>query len=118
MLISAIKDGRIKGVLLRMGNSVRDVHMKTGAVMEPADYDAFQHDDEVALALAHPTGLKAIPERVFDRIARHGHELANATLTRHTPENSAPPLHGPRWYARQRAATARQCLAICSRRSM
>jgi NTE family protein len=40
----------------------------------------FQSDQEAALALAHPTDLKALSKQDFDRIARHGFEVADATL--------------------------------------
>jgi hypothetical protein len=37
-------------------------------------------------AFQHPTDLNAIPEASFDHIARHGYELADATLTAYWPD--------------------------------
>jgi len=86
MLIGAIEDGKVRGVLLRMGNSVRDIDIKTGRAREPSWYDRFQHDQQVSLAFEHPTDLRALPESVFDSISRHGYELTDATLTARVPE--------------------------------
>jgi len=81
MLVDALERGDVEGVLLRMGNSVRDLDLKTGRTREAEQYDHFQEDRETLLALRHPTDLKAIPKALFDRIARHGYEIADATLT-------------------------------------
>jgi NTE family protein len=86
MFIRAIEDGSIRGALLRMGNSVRDVDIKAGRQRVPAEYDAFQTEMDVASALSLSTGLSAISEAVFDRIARHGYEIADATLTAYSPK--------------------------------
>jgi NTE family protein len=86
MLIGAIADGYIRGALVRMGNSVRDIDIKSSGLREQSWYDRFQADQEVALALKHPTDFKAMPERMFDCIARHGYEVADMTLTAYTPE--------------------------------
>ena len=69
-----------------MGNSVRDIDLKAGRLRAAGVYDVFQADREVALAFGYPTDLKAIPENLFDRLARHGYELADATLTVYSPE--------------------------------
>jgi NTE family protein len=89
MFIGAIADGHIRGVLVRMGNSARDIDIKTGNLREQSWYDRFQADREVALALKHPTDLKAMPEMMFDCIARHGYELADMTLTTYTSDEFA-----------------------------
>jgi NTE family protein len=81
MFIQSLTSGEIRGALLRMGNSVRDIDMKAGFKRQSAAYDEFQSENEVALALAQPTDLKAVSHEVFDRIARHGFEIADATLT-------------------------------------
>jgi NTE family protein len=86
MFMRAVGDGSIKGALLRMGNSVRDIDLKAGRLREGSVYDLFQADQEVALAFQYPTDLKAIPENLFDSLARHGYELADATLTVYSPE--------------------------------
>jgi NTE family protein len=86
MFMADVMSGRVRGALLRMGNSVREVHMKAGhAWGNPADYDAYLSDTEVAQALLYPSGLKAVPLSVFDRISRHGYELADSALTIYSP---------------------------------
>lgn len=84
--MSSVAGGSIKGVLLRMGNSVRDIDIKAGRLRSAESYDLFQADREVALALSYPTDLRAISESSFDGIARHGYEIADAVLTAHSPE--------------------------------
>jgi NTE family protein len=64
-----------------MGNSVRDIDVKVGRIRSLPDYDAFQADEEGRLAILHPTALDALTETLFDRIARHGFEVAEATLS-------------------------------------
>lgn len=85
MLIADIANGIIDGVLLRMGNSVHAVDVKSGTVRPTTYYDAFQTDEQAALALQYPTNLKAPSEAEFDMLARHGFEIADATLTRYAP---------------------------------
>jgi NTE family protein len=86
MFMAAVGDGSVKGALLRMGNSVRDIDLKAGRVRDGGVYDLFQADQDVALAFRYPTDLKAVPEALFDSLARHGYELADATLTVYSPE--------------------------------
>jgi NTE family protein len=85
MLIADIASGTVDGVLLRMGNSVRAVDVKSGTARPPTFYDAFQTDEQAQLALRHPTDLKAPSEMQFDMLARHGFEIADATLTTYVP---------------------------------
>jgi NTE family protein len=85
MLIADIVAGTVDGVLLRMGNSVRAVDVKTGTTMPATFYDGFQCDEQAELALRHPTDLKAPSEAQFDMLARHGFEIADATLTTYVP---------------------------------
>jgi NTE family protein len=93
MFVWAIGEGTVKGALLRMGNSVRDVDIKAGRLREQATYDLFQEDQHVAVAFEYPTDLKAISKILFDRIARHGYELADATLTTYCPRDFARSYH-------------------------
>jgi NTE family protein len=86
MLMSSITRGDIKGALLRIGNSVRNVDVKAGRLRPPETYDRFQADRDVALALRYPTDLRAISESSFDAIARHGYEVADAVLTAYSPD--------------------------------
>jgi NTE family protein len=85
MFMTALEAGLIKGAFLRMGNSVRDIDIKAGRQRDRSTYDQYQADREVALALKYPTDLRAVTPANFDHIARHGYELADATLTVYTP---------------------------------
>jgi NTE family protein len=91
MLIADIAAGALDGVLLRMGNSVRSVDVKSGTARPVSYYDAFQSDEEAELALRHPTDLKAPSEAQFDMLARHGFEIADATLTTYVPTRFPQP---------------------------
>jgi NTE family protein len=93
MFMSSIVGGSVKGALLRMGNSVRQIDLKAGRLRPPESYDFFQADREVALALRYPTDLRAISQARFDGIARHGYEIADTVLTVHSPD------HFPRSFA-------------------
>lgn len=83
MLMASIMSGQVSGVIVRMGNSVRDIDIKSGRSRVSSEYAQFQADSEAALALKYPTDLKALTKECFDRIARHGFEVADATLTAH-----------------------------------
>jgi NTE family protein len=84
MLMADIASGQIRGALLRMGNSVREVHIRARAFRgNTCDYDAHLTDADVIQALSFPSGLKAMPNTIFDLISRHGYELADAILTTH-----------------------------------
>jgi NTE family protein len=85
MLIADIAAGTVDGVLLRMGNSVRAVDVKSGTSRPATFYDNFQSDEQAEMALRHPTDLKAPLEAQFDMLARHGFEIADATLTTYVP---------------------------------
>jgi len=80
MLLKAIRDGEVKAVLLKMGNSIRDIDIKKGIRRDRSAYVRFQADQQVASAFAYPTDLRALPPGTFDCLARHGYELADATL--------------------------------------
>lgn len=84
-LIADIAAGTVDGVLLRMGNSVRAVDVKASTTRPATFYDSFQSDKQAQLALQHPTDLKAPSEAQFDLLARHGFEIADATLTTYVP---------------------------------
>jgi len=86
MLMASIASGQVKGAIVRMGNSARDIDIKAGRLRDAAHYARFLKDEEVALAFQYPTDLKALSELCFDRIARHGFEVADSTLTAHNFE--------------------------------
>jgi len=83
MLMASVEARSVDGVLVRMGNSVRDIDIKVGRLRDAVAYGQFQADEEAALALRYPTDLKALSAETFDRIARHGYEVTDATLTTH-----------------------------------
>lgn len=85
ILMADIGAKKVSGVLLRMGNSVRNVDVKSDQKRTPAFYDAFLTDEQAASALKYPTDLKAITVAHFDALARHGFEVADATMTTHVP---------------------------------
>jgi NTE family protein len=86
MLVKAIHDREVKAVLIKMGNSIRDIDIKIGRRRDQDDYDRFLADQDVAKAHAYPTDLKALPSTSFDSLARHGYELADASLTTYVPD--------------------------------
>lgn len=85
ILIADIASRTVNGALLRMGNSVRAVDVKMGRSKPAGFYDAYQSDEQAATALQHPTDLKAVSGEQFDALARHGFEIADATLTTYVP---------------------------------
>jgi NTE family protein len=85
ILMADIAAGNIKGVLLRMGNSVRSVDVKSDRTRPVGFYDAFQTDEQAAMALQYPTDLKALSDAQFAALARHGFEVADVTMTIHAP---------------------------------
>jgi NTE family protein len=86
MFMADISSGRVRGSLLRMGNSIREVRIRAGLAQGGApEFDTYLSDTEVAEALSLPSGLKAVPPAIFDRLSRHGYELADVVLTTYSP---------------------------------
>lgn len=85
MLVNALRRGEIQGVLLRMGNSTRALDLKSGRTVAAWEYDDVLSEDDVVAAATHPTDLGALSSDAFDRIARHGHEVVERTLTAYSP---------------------------------
>ena len=83
MLMREYTAGRTEGVLVRMGNSTRDIDIAKRHRREPAAYDSFLTDADCRNALAYPTNLKAMTARTFDMLVRHGRENADITLAHH-----------------------------------
>jgi NTE family protein len=81
MLVADLTSGRISGALVRMGNSVRSLDVKADKTRPLSFYDGVQPDAEPSAALEYPTDLKALTAVDFDRLARHGFEAADTTLT-------------------------------------
>jgi NTE family protein len=87
MFVGDLEGSGIRGALVRMGNSVRELHIKGPKPEGPVSYDRFLSDEDVRLALLHPTDLAAVSESLFDRIARHGFEATDATLCARYPDH-------------------------------
>jgi len=87
MLVGAIEAGKIGAALVRMGNSTRTIDMKSGRARTCAEYDEVLSDDDVASAANHPTDLRALEPNAFDRIARHGYEVTDCTLTTYAKQH-------------------------------
>jgi NTE family protein len=81
MLVADLTSGRISGALVRMGNSVRSLDVKADKTRPLGFYDGVQPDSEPSAAVEYPTDLKALSAADFDRLARHGFEAADTTLT-------------------------------------
>ena len=75
MLIGSISRGEVKGVLLKMGISMRQFGMSD------ADLAVRLTDEQGQVLLNYPTNLTRVVESDFDMIARHGSEVCEATLT-------------------------------------
>ena len=81
MIVDAFQRKAARGAIFRMGNSVREVDRKSGRERAKEEYDKFLDDGSAAVALRYPTNLSAMKETDYTRIARHGFELAEATLS-------------------------------------
>jgi NTE family protein len=86
MLVADLVSKRVRGALVRMGNSVRSLDVKADKARAVGFYDAVQPDGDASAALDHPTDLTALTIEDFDRIARHGFEAADTTLTTYNPD--------------------------------
>lgn len=81
ILMREIETGTVRGVLVRMGNSVRDIDLKVGR--SRLDYADYQTDQQARTAVGHATALNRLTEDEFDLLARHGFECSDATLAAH-----------------------------------
>ena len=97
MFVNALTSKKAAGALVRMGNSVRDVDISVGRQRPPADYGLFQADREASLALKHPTNLCSFSADTFQRVVRHGYEVADATLTACCPALAPAPISWSCW---------------------
>jgi NTE family protein len=85
MLIRDFEAGRVAGALVRMGNSVRQVQVKTKNFAANRDLSLWQSDADVSKAWRYPTNLTAMSLDTFDLIARHGFECADSILAAYLP---------------------------------
>ncbi len=86
MFVKAIERGKVRGSLVRLGNSVRDIDLRVKRKRAPANYDAFMCDEDVSAVARTETALTALTPGRFEAVARHGYEVADATLTAYWPE--------------------------------
>ncbi|MGO7446514.1 patatin-like phospholipase family protein [Rhizobium ruizarguesonis] len=77
MLIGSIARGEVRGVLMRMGASMRQFGMDADALKERLS------DEQGATALNYPTNLTSISRTDFDLLCRHGFEVCEVTLATH-----------------------------------
>lgn len=83
MLINAIRRNEIKGFLFRMGTSARQFGLAADAARE------FLSDEDCLSCLNYPTNLTRVTEANFDRIARHGVEVAQLTTSAYAEPSDA-----------------------------
>lgn len=74
MLMGSIRRGEVRGILLKMGTSMRQFEMAQ------ADMAGRLTDEQGAASLNYPTNLTRVSEIDFDMIARHGSEVCEATM--------------------------------------
>lgn len=75
MLMGSIGRGELKGILVKMGTSMRQFRMSD------ADLAVRLTDEQGQVSLNYPTNLTQVVKSAFDMIARHGSEVCEATLT-------------------------------------
>ncbi|CUW41858.1 conserved protein of unknown function (FabD/lysophospholipase-like domain 1-224) (plasmid) [Magnetospirillum sp. XM-1] len=80
MFIQDVEAGRVDGSLLRIGNSTRQLDVSIKKRAWRADYGPYLSDQDAKRASQFPTGLKRTGTDSFDLVARHGYEVADATL--------------------------------------
>jgi len=86
VFVKAIERGEVRGSLVRLGNSVRDIDSRVKRKRAPANYDSFLRDEDVSAVARTETALTALPPDRFEAVARHGYEVADATLTAYWPQ--------------------------------
>lgn len=77
MLIGSIARGEVKGVIVRMGTSMRKFGMDPDMLKERLT------DEQSSMSLNYPTNLTRISEVDFDLLSRHGFEVSEATMNAH-----------------------------------
>ena len=90
MFVGSLSRGEVQGVLVRMGNSTRNLDLKSGRPAVVRDYDGVLSEDDVVTAATHPTDLGELSAATFDLIARHGFEVAAHTLSTYNPDHFKP----------------------------
>jgi NTE family protein len=84
-LVRDIQTGAIEGALLRLGRSTRSLDLANSTPQASESYDAYLSDVEAGLAGSEPTGLTRLSPASYERLARNGWEVTDATLVRYLP---------------------------------
>ncbi|WP_449225052.1 patatin-like phospholipase family protein [Azospirillum argentinense] len=80
MLMKSIKENEIQGALFRIGTSARQFNLAPGEIA------GRMTDEECVSCLNYRTDLARIEAHDFDRIARHGYEVADLTMAAYGKE--------------------------------
>lgn len=88
-------DSQVKGVFLQLGLGRSEIFNQAGCVQEGrCRQKTALSSAQVKAALEFPTTLRRLKPEEFDLLLRHGHEVADATLTSWTAETfDSPPNH-------------------------
>jgi NTE family protein len=84
--VDAIKTGAVKGQLIQMGFPVQQLARYSGSDYAPDPETAFVSDENVEKARTYPTDLVHISEEMFEIIANHGSESAEAVYRYYRPD--------------------------------
>lgn len=80
MFIEAIVNNQVKGGLIRMGKSAREIFHQSETYIDEQNLLNRLNKNNTEKAWKTPTHLKALSANQFDLISRHGFETADATL--------------------------------------
>jgi NTE family protein len=84
--VDAVKTGAVKGQLIQMGFPVQELARRSGSDYVPDPESACVSDNNVEKARKYPTDLVQIPEEMFEIIANHGSESAEAVYRYYRPD--------------------------------
>lgn len=84
--VDAIKTGAVKGQLIQMGFPVRKLVRGSGSDYAPDPDIDFVSDENVEKARKYPTNLERMSEQMFEIIANHGSESAEAVYRYYRPD--------------------------------
>ncbi|WP_430397419.1 patatin-like phospholipase family protein [Ferrovibrio sp.] len=88
MFMDAVARRVAQGALFRIGNSVRDIDLKSKNTRGASFYKSCQTDEEVGRLFRYPTNLLAFNIRDYDGLVRHGFECVDATIAGHRQDLS------------------------------
>lgn len=85
-LVRDFETKTVEGVLIRLGLSTRAIDLKTLGVREAETYDAYLSDSDAEMASREPTALTRLSKASYERVARNGWEVTDATLASRLPQ--------------------------------